>query len=268
MLTPREQDYIESQTLQEIDQFLKTMGQSLARAGISYDIIKSVEKRSCLPSWHESLDNVENFDTVGVLKRNKQHITSLNNKQAQVFDLVVRAMEGNGENKWVYCDGPEGSGKTYLHNTIIDYAKCQMHSTVMVGATTGMASTLLEGGRTVHSMFRLSLNTFEDSVSNLKNTDLEWELLYRCKAIIIDEASFLSKTILAIMDRTLQGIMKSSRPFGNKVLLLGGDFRQTLPITLTNNKADVINNSIKGSYLWRSFQVHTLTQNMRCLESE
>jgi len=41
-----------------------------------------------------------------------------------------------------------------------------------------------------------------------------------------------SKYALHIMDRTLRDIMNNDLPFGGKIVMLGGDFRQPLPIKI------------------------------------
>jgi hypothetical protein len=36
--------------------------------------------------------------------------------------------------------------------------------------------------------------------------------------------------MLRLINKTLQNVCGDKRPFGNKIMLLGGDFMQTLPI--------------------------------------
>lgn len=40
----------------------------------------------------------------------------------------------------------------------------------------------------------------------------------------------INKNCLEALDRSLQDICSSSAPFGGKVLIMGGDFRQVLPV--------------------------------------
>jgi len=44
--------------------------------------------------------------------------------------------------------------------------------------------------------------------------------------VIWDEAPMCPKIAFECVDRLLKEIMSSSKPFGGKVMLLGGDFRQ------------------------------------------
>ncbi|CAI0444142.1 unnamed protein product [Linum tenue] len=55
------------------------------------------------------------------------------------------------------------------------------------------------------------------------------------------------------------------RPFGGKVVLLGGDFRQTLPVIPDAGREDSVDSSLTRSYLWNFCMVLHLSQNMRLL---
>ncbi|KAL0381197.1 UNVERIFIED_CONTAM: hypothetical protein Sangu_0184000 [Sesamum angustifolium] len=52
-------------------------------------------------------------------------------------------------------------------------------------------------------------------------------------------------------------------PFGGKVMILGGDFRQVLPIIINGTKSQIIKASIVESSLWSSVKVLNLSENMR-----
>nr|XP_043637915.1 uncharacterized protein LOC122608909 [Erigeron canadensis] len=66
------------------------------------------------------------------------------------------------------------------------------------------------------------------------------------------------------LDKALRDITNNKHsPFGGKSILLGGDFRQTLPIKPKASKSEIIALCITRSYLWRFFKIFTLTQNMR-----
>jgi hypothetical protein len=54
-----------------------------------------------------------------------------------------------------------------------------------------------------------------------------------------------------------------TRPVAIPTVVLGGDFRQILPIVPKGRREHIVNASIKRSYLWSHFQNFKLTQNMR-----
>ena len=81
----------------------------------------------------------------------------------------------------------------------------------------------------------------------------------------------LHRHIYEAVDRTFRDIMKEidgnneNIPFGGKILVFGGDFRQILPVIKHGSRVDIVNASIKKSYLWNHIKLNTLklTKNMR-----
>lgn len=54
-----------------------------------------------------------------------------------------------------------------------------------------------------------------------------------------------------------------NKPFGGKTILLGGDFRQILPVIPKKGREEIVMSSINRSYLWESCKVIKLEENMR-----
>ncbi|XP_045446561.1 uncharacterized protein LOC123654719 [Melitaea cinxia] len=71
------------------------------------------------------------------------------------------------------------------------------------------------------------------------------------------------KKSLEAMDRTLQELRKNSEIMGGALLILSGDFRQTLPVIPKSTPADETNACLKKSHLWPQVQILQLTKNMR-----
>ena len=67
--------------------------------------------------------------------------------------------------------------------------------------------------------------------------------------IIWDEISMTSKFAFEAVDRLLQDICGDKEIFGDKIMLVSGDFRQTLPVVRYGNRIQVIENSVKSRYL-------------------
>ena len=59
----------------------------------------------------------------------------------------------------------------------------------------------------------------------------------------------VSRYALEIIDRALRDIMQNNVPFGGKIILLGGDFRQLLPIKQRSTRSKSVNLSMKFSSL-------------------
>ncbi|UYV80903.1 hypothetical protein LAZ67_19002139 [Cordylochernes scorpioides] len=130
-------------------------------------------------------------------------------------------------------------------------------------ASTGIAATLLSGGQTVHSRFKLPIPLLENSVAAISANSSEAELIRRSSLIIWDEAPMAHYRALEIVDRLLKDIMHCDLAFGGKVVVLGGDFRQVLPVVPRASRAEIVAACIKQSKLWPLFVILRLTQNMR-----
>jgi hypothetical protein len=76
------------------------------------------------------------------------------------------------------------------------------------------------------------------------------------------------KIALEVVDRLYRQIMKVDLPFVGKCILLGGDFRQILPVVLHGSKTLIIENNIQRSFLWSFFDILRLTRNMRADPNE
>ncbi|XP_073137470.1 uncharacterized protein [Henckelia pumila] len=71
------------------------------------------------------------------------------------------------------------------------------------------------------------------------------------------------RDVIENFDRMLRDIMTSNTIFGGKIVVFGGDFRQTLPVILKGTKDEIIDSSIVMSPLWNQFHKLKLQKNMR-----
>ena len=99
--------------------------------------------------------------------------------------------------------------------------------------------------------------------SSIRPGDSRAELLQETALIIWDEAPMANKAVFACVDSTLRTVMDSDEPFGGKVIVLLGDFRQTCPVVRRGRKADVLDASIRTSPLWSLFRIWHLTIPVR-----
>lgn len=67
------------------------------------------------------------------------------------------------------------------------------------------------------------------------------------------------KKSLEALNRTLQDLRGNTQQFGALLILLAGDFRQTLPVIPRSTPADELNACLKSYILWLNVQ----TVNMR-----
>jgi ATP-dependent DNA helicase PIF1 len=102
--------------------------------------------------------------------------------------------------------------------------------------------------------------------SSISLTDSRAQLIRQASLIIWDEAPMANRSVLACVDEICRQIMACDLPFGGKVFILLGDFRQTCPVVRKGSKADVINASITRSTLWPTLSIYRLTQPIRNAE--
>lgn len=130
-------------------------------------------------------------------------------------------------------------------------------------AWTGIASILLPKGMTSHRTFRLPLDLTIIESAFLK-LDSDKKKLREADVIIWDEASMIPKKALEIVNNTLQDVCGNKLPFGGKLIILGGDFRQILPVIKNGFRKIIVEETIKYSYLWSLFKIMKLEKNIRC----
>ncbi|RCN50729.1 hypothetical protein ANCCAN_03114 [Ancylostoma caninum] len=177
---------------------------------------------------------------------------------------AIMDMIRNGNGGLFFLDAPGGTGKTFLINLLLAEIRKRNEIAVAV-ASSGIAATLLDGGRTAHSAMKLSLDLAcsENPVGNISKGSGKAQVLKMCKGIVWDECTMAHKRALEALDRTLQDIRGNNRLMGGVVLVLAGDFRQTLPVIPRATPADELNACLKASYLWRHVRKMTLTTNIR-----
>jgi ATP-dependent DNA helicase PIF1 len=161
-----------------------------------------------------------------------------------------------------FVDGPGGTGKTFLYNCLIHTMAADGVPVIAV-AFTGCAAMLLCRGRTAHSQFRIPIPMFSDSSCGIGHGDPVAQVIRDARLILFDEAPMVSADILSAIDRMLRDITQCQAPFGDKVMLLGGDFRQVLPIVPRRGRAHIVSVLINRCALWQHFSVFRLSINMR-----
>ncbi|XP_035212622.1 ATP-dependent DNA helicase PIF4-like [Stegodyphus dumicola] len=155
-----------------------------------------------------------------------------------------------------------GAGKTFLFRTILHAVRGMGHVAIPV-AWTGIAAVLLTGGRTVHSTFKLPVPLLENSSCRVRQDSAEGRYLKTAKLFIWDECTMTPHYALEAVDRLLRDLTGLDVPFGGKTLVLGGDWRQTLPVVAHGNRTSAIESCLRNSFLWPHFKQCTLSTNMR-----
>ncbi|XP_072066915.1 uncharacterized protein [Arachis hypogaea] len=153
-------------------------------------------------------------------------VARLNNDQSKAFKCIMNTIDRR-ESGVFFVDGPGGSGKIFLYRAIIAELRNKGHI-ILITASSGIAATLLPGGRTAHSRFKIPINVEPSSICNISKQSNLAKLIRQTTAIIWDEAPMTNKESVQSLDRTLRDILANDMPFGGKVMVMGGDFRQYL----------------------------------------
>ena len=246
--------------LWDIDSLLKVHGKSIADREFSE-----------LPQLPDNFRNPEqdeqNIDIARERELGQQMLQLLTNEQRHIHDTVMEAIQTHSENNCFFIDGPAGTGKTFLYNTVVHNLQ-GLGITVKCVAYSGIASTLLINGSTAHSTFQIPIPLLSDSTCNIKRQSVKAEKLLQTTVFIWDEASMIPVNALKVVDILLRDITRIDRPFGGKFMFLGGDFRQVLPVVPKAGRERIVQESMKNSPLWRHFRTFQLIRNMRAIQDE
>ncbi|EOA12259.1 hypothetical protein CARUB_v10008029mg [Capsella rubella] len=174
----------------------------------------------------------------------------LTEEQRRVYQEIIYSVNKN-KGGMFFVHGFGGTGKTFLWSILGADIRSKGNIVLNV-ASSGIAALLLQGGRTAHSRFCIPININEYSMCSIDAESDLAELIRESKLIIWDEAPMMNRYCFETLDRTLQDIMKSNRIFGGKVVVLGGDFRQILPVIPEGGRVATVLASINSSLLWPS----------------
>lgn len=211
-----------------------------------------------------------NYNLGEMAAEHQKLLSSCNDEQLSVYKAVMKSVESN-EGGLFFLYGSGGCGKTYVWRTLIAKLRSQ-GDIVLPVASSGIAATLLPGGRTAHSRFKIPIVLDDYSFCNIAHNSDIAELIRQTKLIIWDEAPMQHRYAFECLDRSLKDIMKSvdperaKLPFGGITVLLGGDFRQILPVITEGERAEIVSACITRSRLWSICKIFLLTRNMRIKE--
>ncbi|GBM34040.1 hypothetical protein AVEN_162220-1 [Araneus ventricosus] len=242
--------------LAELNELLKSYGLNLRKVN--------------LPSVDLQCDLFRlSYDAIEEQSKANANIEKLNSEQRYAVYKVLHAIYEYQTDmpKCFFLDGPAGTGKTFVYSTLLHAVRGKGDQAIAV-ASTGIEATLLSGGRTAHSIFKIPLTLNATSTCNLKPNTSEAKILLDAKVIVWDEAPMTHVHAFLAVDRLLKDLTKCDEPFGGKIILLGGDFRQVLPVILRGSRSLTVSSCIKKHRLWYDFFVMKLTENMRAFDSE
>jgi len=124
-------------------------------------------------------------------------------------------------------------------------------------ASSGIAALPLEGGCIAHSGFKiLIIGLCGSSVCYVPLNSPQPALIRAACLIVWDEAPMAHKHVFEAVNRTLQHVMGvvdlavKDMLFGGKVVVMGGDFRQILPMVPRGRRGQIVDASLKRSAIF------------------
>ncbi|KAI8764115.1 ATP-dependent DNA helicase pif1 [Biomphalaria glabrata] len=182
----------------------------------------------------------------------------LDNDEHWEVALAEAAQTGTAQRRGgiVFLDAPGGTGKTFFllkssNKTILHlqwlHLVLQLHS--------------FKGDRTAHSTLKLPLN-LAHGVCDISKNSGQAKILQICSLIVWDECTMSHKRAIEAIDMLMQDLKNSKALMGGVVVMLAGDFRQTLPVIPKSTPADELNACLTASYLWKYVEKITLKTNM------
>ena len=187
--------------------------------------------------------------------------------QWQMYEVIENDIYSNPAGGSIprmhFLTGKAGRGKSFVVNAVISKARSLGHIAVVCG-TTALCVSNIEGARTAHSMF--SIPVAEEYIgveSRLQDNDSRADYLHEASFIVWDELPMANVSIVNAVDQLMRRIMQIDCPFGGKVFIGIGDFRQVGPVVKNGGPTACFLASILSSPLWKLFHIHSLTAPIR-----
>ncbi|XP_075082877.1 uncharacterized protein LOC107802781 isoform X1 [Nicotiana tabacum] len=226
-LSDFEEKGVRHKVLSHINDILHSMGHDINEYKLIPKNIRASETAKDAKDIHFERNIIVSEQDLLLPKRlNVQQLRSYNT----IIDRVFSGKQGT-----FFVDGPGGTGKTFLYRALLATIRSQGFI-ALATATSGVAASILPGGRTAHSRFKMPIDIDDNFRCNISKQSLLVCLIRDVKLIVWDEASMAKKNIIEALDTLLRDIMDVDTMFGGKVVVFGGDFRQTLPVVRNGKK--------------------------------
>ncbi|XP_027156337.1 uncharacterized protein LOC113757128 [Coffea eugenioides] len=228
-LTPRE---VRKKVLQQISGFLESMGKSIASFGLVSNDLSSFDVENQTSEWLAERSII-------VREEDLNAISLLNEKQRHAFEIISHRIYENKSGAFL-VDGPGGIEKSFIYRALLADVRSKGYLALAI-ATLGIATSILLGGRTAHSRFKIPIDLSEGRACRVSKQSSLAAMIRESKLTIWDEAPMSKGSAIEALNDLLQDLMNSSEIFGAKVVVFGGDFRQTFPVVIRGNQSETIN---------------------------
>jgi hypothetical protein len=195
---------------------------------------------------------------------------SLHDDQKAAFTAIKEAIDDPQKlPRFFFLNGAGGTGKTHLYRLIIKYILLQGKRYIACAAS-GIAASIIPDATTMHYAFGLPPCDHPDDRwrSTLNAESQRARELQAADIVLIDEVSMIPRQALDAIDTILRHLGNPDVPFGGKVVVVGGDFRQLLPVIpdVSAEEQKLFCSIYSG--LWRNVKRLILLSNKRVKSGE
>ena len=230
-------------TLWALEAFSNALGHSLAELGFRLPTLRMIVNYP-----HQDVD---------VHRHNRDvAFAQFSDEQRAAAEQVI-AVVAAGAGGVFYVQAAGGCGKSFWANGVCAALRVIGQKPVVVAAS-ALAATVLDGGRTAHSVFSIPVPVDDNSWCH---PPAEAQAAIIDSSVVFwDECSMVHADAANCVDRSLQDWMGLQQPFGGKVVVFMGDFRQLLPV-VRGGSGDTA--TIMSAAWWPAVQIMRFTRNFR-----
>ena len=263
---PLNEQQLKTMLLLDLEMRLQSFEKGLEDFGLPKPTTEELCQVKAVASIESVLIREEKDFNIQELKNSvNESLLKFTDEQLVIYEDVLNAVKQKKQ-LLAFIDARGGCGKTFLLNAVLASVRSLEPDgcVALAMATTGIAANLLCLGRTFHSRLKAPLVANEKSMLQISPQSNLAKLLLMAKLLLIDESTMLDRFQLEALDRTLKDLMGvDNLPFGGKIVILAGDFRQCLPVVPGVNRAGIVGQCINKSHLWNNFSVYNLSKNLR-----
>jgi ATP-dependent DNA helicase PIF1 len=154
-------------------------------------------------------------------------VAMLTTEQRSGYDTVMALIGAPRACNVVTVLSSAGCGKTVFANAVASTVRAMGHIAICVAAS-ALAAMLLLGGTTSHSRFHIPIPANDGTICCFNSDDRD--VIRSAEVILYDECSMVHHDVADTLERSLRDLMHDTRPFGGKVVVFMGDFKQLLPV--------------------------------------
>jgi hypothetical protein len=236
--------------LLHLDDILRANGKSLDAYGLPQPALPAAAPAALPQVIREQLFTVE--EQARLKAKVEDGYSRLNHEQKLVFDVVWASIEdsrrGNAAARTFFVDAPGGTGKTFIFNLLLAKVRSEGRIALAVSSS-GVAALLLQRGSTAHSRFKVPIDLTSTSTCYFEAGSDVHQLIDLADLIVWDEAPMMHRHSYEALYRTLRKHMGSDLIMAGKVFLLGGDFRQVLPVVHHGDRTAIVQATLRRSEL-------------------